>query len=194
MLTVTTRFILAGLWLVMVIYWVVSAIGVKRNVRETMPSPISMAIRLSILIGGDILIASGALRPFFDRISTYTDHPSIAVQVVGLVLTALGVAFAIWARMHLGRNWSSVPTLKEGHELVTTGPYGYVRNPINTGALVGMLGSAMAGGLVYVLLFAVFLLLFVYRVFAEDRLMMRQFPDSYPEYRRKTKALIPFVV
>lgn len=182
------------MWLVLAIYWIVSAIGVKRNVREKMPSPISMAIRLSILIGGVALIVSGALRPFFNRLSTYTDHPSIAVQVVGLVLTAVGVAFAIWARLHLGRNWSSVPTLKEGHELVTSGPYRYVRNPIYTGALVGMLGSALAGGLVNVLLFTVFLLLFVYRVFAEDRLMMRQFPDSYPEYRRKTKALIPFVV
>jgi protein-S-isoprenylcysteine O-methyltransferase Ste14 len=192
-LAATVNFVLAAMWMVLILYWVISAFGVKRNSKTEMPSALSMVIRLSILIGGIVLLSSGLLNPLFDRLSTFFSHANSVLQVAGLILTAAGIAFAVWARAHLGRNWSSVPTLKEGHELVTTGPYRYVRNPIYTGVLFGMLGSALAGGLAYVLLFVLFLLLFVYRVYAEDQLMMRQFPDAYPEYRRKTKALVPFV-
>ena len=59
----------------------------------------------------------------------------------GLLLTAAGIGFAIWARLHLGRYWSGIITLKEGHKVITTGPYRWVRHPIYTGWLAGMFGS-----------------------------------------------------
>jgi protein-S-isoprenylcysteine O-methyltransferase Ste14 len=54
--------------------------------------------------------------------------------------------FSVWARVHIGRNWSGVVTIKEGHELVDTGPYALVRHPIYTGLLVAFIGSAFARG------------------------------------------------
>ena len=69
-----------------------------------------------------------------------------------------GLLFAVWAREHLGSNWSRSVTIKQGHELITTGPYAVVRHPIYTGILAGHLGTAIAlsqvGGFIgFVLIF-----------------------------------------
>src|SRR5205085_10445590 len=64
----------------------------------------------------------------------------------GVLMTALGLLFTVWARVYLGRNWSGVVTIKQGHELIDTGPYSLVRHPIYTGLLVAFIGSAVARG------------------------------------------------
>lgn len=55
---------------------------------------------------------------------------------------------AVWARVHLGRNWSGIVTVKEDHELIRTGPYGYVRHPIYTGLITGLIGTGEVPALV----------------------------------------------
>ena len=57
-------------------------------------------------------------------------HSNTVLAATGVTLTALGVAFAIWARLYIGQNWSSAVTIKVGHQLIRTGPYGWVRHPI----------------------------------------------------------------
>jgi protein-S-isoprenylcysteine O-methyltransferase Ste14 len=52
--------------------------------------------------------------------------------------------FTVWARVHLGMNWSGTVTVTEGHELITSGPYAVVRHPIYTGLLLAFGGSALA--------------------------------------------------
>ncbi|HXC97510.1 MAG TPA: isoprenylcysteine carboxylmethyltransferase family protein [Edaphobacter sp.] len=66
------------------------------------------------------------------------------VLLTGAVVTVVGLLFAVWARRHLGSNWSQAVTVKQGHELITTGPYALVRHPIYTGILTGFLGTAIA--------------------------------------------------
>lgn len=61
---------------------------------------------------------------------------------LGLVLFALGLGFAIWARMHIGRNWGTPMSQKDGAELVTSGPYHLVRHPIYSGILLAGIGTA----------------------------------------------------
>lgn len=61
----------------------------------------------------------------------------------GAVLTAAGLLFTVWARQHIGRNWSAIVTIKQEHELPTTGPYALVRHPIYTGLLLALAGSAL---------------------------------------------------
>jgi protein-S-isoprenylcysteine O-methyltransferase Ste14 len=190
----TVNLILLGLWLVFIGYWTLSAFGVKKDVKRSGTWGTTILVRLAVIAIITYWLNQGSMRPTLTRLSALTDHPSLIVQILGIALTAAGVAFAIWARVHLGRNWSPVPALKEEHELITSGPYRYVRNPIYTGILFATLGSALAGGLMLFIVFLVCLVAFVYRVFAEDRLMMQQFPNSYPEYRRRTKALIPYIV
>jgi protein-S-isoprenylcysteine O-methyltransferase Ste14 len=84
-------------------------------------------------------------------------------------------------------------SLKEGHELVTTGPYHYVRHPIYTGILLALVGTGFVAGMVWFLLFVITCPCLVYSARTEERLMIQQFPDAYPEYRETTRALIPYL-
>ncbi|MBU6142132.1 isoprenylcysteine carboxylmethyltransferase family protein [Patescibacteria group bacterium] len=112
---------------------------------------------------------------------------------IAACLTMLGVLFAIWARIHLGRNWSSVPTAKEGHELITSGPYRFVRHPIYTGILFAAFGAALTGSLFGIGIFILVCAIFLRRISKEEHIMLGLFPNTYPGYQTRTKRLIPFV-
>jgi protein-S-isoprenylcysteine O-methyltransferase Ste14 len=115
-----------------------------------------------------------------------------AVAVLGVAITIAGCAFAIWARFALGANWSARAAVKEGHELITWGPYAVTRHPIYTGLLAAVAGTALAGGeWRHALGLAVILFGFLIKMSQEERLMAQAFPDAYPRYRRRVKALIP---
>jgi Isoprenylcysteine carboxyl methyltransferase (ICMT) family len=67
-----------------------------------------------------------------------------AVEYAGTAITILGLLFSVWARIHLGQYWSGIITLKEGHKLIRSGPYRFVRHPIYTGFITAMTGSAIS--------------------------------------------------
>ena len=71
-------------------------------------------------------------------------HTDLGGEALGLVLFGLGLAFAIWARVHIGRNWGTPMTQKDEPELVTSGPYRLVRHPIYSGILLANIGTALA--------------------------------------------------
>ena len=97
---------------------------------------------------------------------------SPVVLVAGAALVYGGIAFAIWARVHLGRYWSGFVTLKEGHQLIRSGPYAIVRNPIYTGLLAASLGSALVVGRASLfLVFAALLVAFMMKIRAEEKLL-----------------------
>src|SRR5450755_3974668 len=109
---------------------------------------------------------------------------------IGAAVTIAGLLFAVWAREHLGRNWSRSVTIKQGHELITTGPYAVVRHPIYTGILAGLLGTAIA--LSQVRGFIAFLLMFLMlwlKLRMEEQWMRSQFGETYATYARETAAL-----
>jgi protein-S-isoprenylcysteine O-methyltransferase Ste14 len=183
--------IVATLWWIFVVYWWLSAIGVKRRAKGS-PRRGGLAIfRAALLLFALILFQSDSSRRFLKHHGDFLANP--AVRQAGLVICIAGFAFAIWARRHLGRNWGMPMSLKEGHELITTGPYALVRHPIYTGILLAMVGSVFAAGMEWIVIFAVTCPYFLYSALTEDRLMMEQFPNEYPAYKRKTKLLIPFV-
>ncbi len=103
------------------------------------------------------------------------------------------MTFLVWARQHLGRNWSQTVAVKKDHELVTSGPYRYVRHPMYSGGLLACIGSAIVCGGPWIFLLVILGSLFFWRMGAEDKLLAKQFPDEYPDYKKRTKALIPFV-
>jgi protein-S-isoprenylcysteine O-methyltransferase Ste14 len=114
---------------------------------------------------------------------------------LGAAVNVGGLLFAVWARVHLGRNWSRSVTIKQGHELITTGPYAVVRHPIYTGILTGFLGTAIAisqvrGVIVVVLIFFVFWL----KLRMEEEWMRSQFGETYATYARQTAALVPYLL
>jgi protein-S-isoprenylcysteine O-methyltransferase Ste14 len=152
--------------------------------------------RLSRLSYVALFAVGAALLSLGDRISPARLWPfSAPLAAAALALEWGGVAFAIWAREHLGRMWSGTVTIKEEHRLIRTGPYRYVRHPIYTGILFGVLGVALArGSLAGLLALPLFVLGFVRKMVLEERFMMAQFGDEYRAYRRETRALIPFIV
>jgi protein-S-isoprenylcysteine O-methyltransferase Ste14 len=174
------------LWISFAVYWLVSAIGVKRNIKgdrwkRTAGIRILVTVAVVLLLQASLFWQSFAYR--FD----------FGVQLAGVILCVAGIVIAIWARVHLGRNWSGTPSMKEGHEFVTSGPYRYVRHPIYTGMILALLGSALVAGVIWLVMFFFFTANFLYRIPVEERYMMQLFPDQYPAYKKRTKALIPFV-
>ena len=175
--------ILAG-WVAFWIYWLAASIGVKAGqTRWTRFAGIRVGIILVVLL---------LLRVRAVKEHTVTNNPWW--QGIGLALFFLGLALAIWARVYLGRNWGMPMSQKVDPELVTTGPYHSIRHPIYSGIILAMIGTTIAVSLYW--LVAVILLgaYFLYSAVVEERSMARLFPDSYPEYKRSTKMLIPFIV
>jgi protein-S-isoprenylcysteine O-methyltransferase Ste14 len=121
--------------------------------------------------------------------------PALALAWTGAGAAVLGLLIALWARFSLGRNWSGVVTLKEGHELVTSGPYAVIRHPIYTALLLLFLALALfihtPGA--YLGFLAIVWSCWV-KLRQEEVLMLGQFPDSYPAYMARTKRLIPLLV
>jgi protein-S-isoprenylcysteine O-methyltransferase Ste14 len=178
--------IIVLLWIAFYSFWLISAIGVKKSVRGTSWRR-GIAIRLLLVF---LVIAFVRLL----RIQNiWVPTRSIPIGIAGLAVCVAGLGLAVWARRYLGRNWGTPMSLKEGHELVTTGPYRVIRHPIYTGILTAMLGSSLVAGRFWVVLFVVIMPFFVYSAKTEDGLMMQEFPERYPEYRKRTHALIPFV-
>lgn len=85
-------------------------------------------------------------------------------------------------------------SLKQNPELVTSGPYHYIRHPIYSGILLAMLGSSISSSFLWLILMAISGTYFIYSAVVEEKLMAKQFPKDYPEYKRKTKMLIPFIL
>ncbi len=169
-------------WLIFIAYWVLSTREFNANLFELN----YMWWRWLAVIVALVLVRRV---PFLQvRLA-----PQTAVDA-GIVMCAAGIGFAIWARRYLGINWSIRPAVRKGHELITSGPYAITRHPIYSGLLLAMLGSAMADGVLWAIIFLVVGVGFIHRAKLEEALMTQQFPDQYPAYKRRTRAFIPFVV
>ena len=115
-----------------------------------------------------------------------------AIMAAGLAIQALGILLAVWARVHLGRNWSGAISIKVEHQLVRSGPYRLLRHPIYTGLLTMYLGTALTTGEWHAAL-GVALAVFAYwrKIRLEEATMDTAFGAAYETYRRSTWALIP---
>ena len=114
---------------------------------------------------------------------------------IGAVVAAAGLLFSVWARSHLGQNWSQEVTLKQDHELITSGPYAFVRHPIYTGLLLAILGSAIARGEWRGLVALALIFVVLWRKLRlEEEWMRARFGQEYETYASRVRALVPFVV
>jgi protein-S-isoprenylcysteine O-methyltransferase Ste14 len=183
--------VISGCWLVFVAVWVIAAVSTKRTVyRETRAQRLRYWVLLVIAY---VLLLYG--RRFPNPLNQGIVPHVAPIAWAAAVLCVIGLAFALWARVTLGRNWSGMVTLKEGHELVERGPYRFVRHPIYTGILTMFFATALAQG--HLAGFAGTLLMFAsfwIKLADEENLMLQQFPERYAAYRRRAKRIIPFVI
>ena len=127
-------------WTLWLLYWIATSNRVKETARKE--ASLSRTLQSIPLIGGGALIV---LPDFNTAALTFDPHAIGPLQLAGLAVLLAGLAFSVWARLHLGTNWSVSVTLKEDHELVRSGPYGLVRHPIYTGCLLALLGAVLIG-------------------------------------------------
>jgi protein-S-isoprenylcysteine O-methyltransferase Ste14 len=127
--------------------------------------------------------------------STYRFVPdTTAAKVIGVVITFLGLGFAVWARVHLGKYWSGNVTIKVEHKLIRTGPYKWVRNPIYTGIIIAVVGSVIADGQILALLSIVCIVIgFLIKIRMEEKFLLEEFGEAFIQYKKEVKSLIPFV-
>jgi protein-S-isoprenylcysteine O-methyltransferase Ste14 len=191
----TNHQVLAGLWIAFLAYWLVASVGVKRTVR-TGSWLRGTGLRLLAIVVAMLLLRFRLVQRVVGGIGgTQAAFSNPVLGGVGIVVCALGLAVAVWARVCLGRNWGMPMTRKEGQTLVTSGPYALVRHPIYSGLLLALVGTVVVGGILGLapVPLALFGAYFVYSARVEERLLTEQFLERYPEYQRHTKMLIPFV-
>ncbi|HLV85701.1 MAG TPA: isoprenylcysteine carboxylmethyltransferase family protein [Candidatus Sulfotelmatobacter sp.] len=178
------------LWIAFIVYWRIKAADTKATQR--LESVASRLLRLVTFLLAIVLLST-----------TRIPLPWLYLQLwasglwsfwLGAAVMIAGLLFAVWAREHLGRNWSHAVTIKQGHELITTGPYAVVRHPIYTGMLAGLLGTAIAlsqvrGFVAFILLFVMFWI----KLRKEEEFMRSQFGETYANYANQTAALVPYL-
>jgi protein-S-isoprenylcysteine O-methyltransferase Ste14 len=183
--------IIRGCWIIFVAVWSLAAVSTKRTVyRESH----SQRLRYWVLfVVACLLMINGRQLPYPLNLRIIPN--AAPIEWTATLLCIAGLLVALWARVILGRNWSGMVTLKEGHELVERGPYRFVRHPIYTGMLTMFFATALvqrhlAGFVGVLLMFASFWI----KLGLEENLMLQQFPGRYAGYRQRTKRLIPFVL
>ena len=183
--------VIGSCWGIFCIIWLLAAFFTKRSVYQESTGQ-RLRYVVPLLIGGYLLFKGNRLPdPLNHRVIPHFE----ALAWVGLVLCVAGLAFCLWARFTLGRNWSGVVTLKGGHELITRGPYGWVRHPIYTGLLAMLVATLLVLGHIagIIALPLVFVSLWM-KLRYEEKLMLQKFPDEYAAYQQRVKRIIPFVL
>ena len=189
MLDVVYRQLIHAMWLAWALYWCVSAIGMKATARRE--PMVSRLLHVVPLLAALWLLGAGSVpgRWLNERLFAWAPWEFWLAALV----TAAGLGFTVWARVHIGRNWSGTVTLKQGHELVVSGPYAVVRHPIYTGLLLALVGSALARGEWRgVLAVAIAWASLWRKLRLEEAWMVEAFGERYETYRRRVPALIPF--
>lgn len=176
------------LWLVFGLYWLVSALNRKATKkRESYFQRFQYTILL--VVGFWFLFRPKA---HYGWLGTRFVPVDPFWAWLGVAITAAGTGLAIWARWHLGANWSGVVTLKEGHELIRTGPYRMIRHPIYTGILLGLLGTAVTIGEVRGLIaLPVAWISFYMKARREESFLTQEFGPAFEEHRRHTGMFLP---
>jgi protein-S-isoprenylcysteine O-methyltransferase Ste14 len=184
--------IIPALWLALIIYWMISARGSKRSLGKTAWWRQAL-LRAGIVLLTIILLHVAGADPVFWAAQAY-QASSVLLGAIGAALVLLGLGLAIFARIYLGRNWGMPMSRKAEPELVTGGPYAFVRHPIYSGIILAMLGSAIGESVIWAVPLIVFIPYFLYSARREEELMREQFPGQYPQYMRRTKMIVPFML
>jgi len=182
------RYLIEGPWIVFVAYWAVGAVKTRRTVSRE-----SFASRYGVLfleILGFVLLFSDAAE--IGVRGQRVVHRTYTLAVVGVALTWMGIAIALWARWHLGQYWSARVALKENHKLIRTGPYAHFRHPIYSGIDLAAVGGALAIDQ-WRCVAGVSLIVLGYWIKArkEESLPAAQFGEAFEEHFRHTGFLIP---
>jgi protein-S-isoprenylcysteine O-methyltransferase Ste14 len=181
-------------WLIFLGYWIVHWKSVKPAKEIAWRAPgfrwtLLWIVVLIILISRFLFHSSA----FGFHIFETTQKPITFLDMIGIVMTVIGLIIAIAARKTLADNWSSDVELKKDHTLITVGVYKYVRHPIYTGITLMGLGAIIVEQSIFATIFFIGMVAFLlFKMKKEETLLLKHFPKEYPAYIKKTKALFPY--
>jgi protein-S-isoprenylcysteine O-methyltransferase Ste14 len=118
--------------------------------------------------------------------------------MIGLLFYLAGLFFTLWARRTLGKYWGLSTSLNvrllDEHQIIQSGPYAFVRHPMYFGWWIAMLGLTLLYPVWAIfVLFASTLIAFIGRARREEAALAERFGNSWVEYRKRTKLIIPFI-
>lgn len=175
-------------WIFLMVYWLAASFDVKQPAR--VEARWERWSHLAFLLIGSLLLFKKDYDWHFLTRRLYPAAPWI--EWLGAAIVVGGIAFAVWARATLGRNWSGQIQIKSDHQLISAGPYRFVRHPIYTGILGGILGTAIAIGEVRgAIAFVLILIGFANKARKEETFLARQFGESFNEHARRTGFFLP---
>ena len=189
---IITERIITLCWLIFVIYWTISGRSVKptKEVGKKFSNAWLNAGRVFFVILYFEIFKLIPIDPLTSSFIPY--HPLL--RSLSILLVTIGLFIAITARNNLAKNWSGNVEIKKDHELITTGLYSVVRNPIYTGILSMCVGTFLFAGNVSSLIFLLIMTFFMlYKTKEEEKLLEKHFGEKYLSYKKKVKSLIPFI-
>jgi len=177
-----------AVWLAWAVSWVAASMwSAKTEARAPMAA--GLWYRIALVVGGVTFFVPAHDTP--DRLRLWDIGLTGAWICVGL--TALGVLFAWWARIHLGSLWSGEVVKKEGHKVVDTGPYAIVRHPIYTGLLLSVFATMAAKGTVLGVAGAAIIVVGLWlKARLEEKFLAAELGEPYTAYAKRVPMLIPF--
>ena len=182
--------LIISIWLAGMVFWLVASIGVKRAKFRAPPAQ-QVPYHLISFASGVLMVGPLAHVGWLGHQLLPRNN---AVEITGVGVLAAGMAFTLWARVCLGRNWSATVTLKEDHRLIRAGPYALTRHPIYTGLMTSMAGTGLAlGETRHVLAVGLFVFAYWRKSRVEERWLLQEFGAEYQRYQQEVSALIPFI-
>ncbi len=131
----TPSHVLGASWLLFAVYWGIAALGVKKTAKRQ--NPAERMLYIVFMAAGFFLLYQE--NPYWGPLNHRFLPDQLWIAWLGSALCAAGVLFAIWARRTIGKDWSAEVQIKEGHQLIRSGPYAHIRHPIYTGLLLATL-------------------------------------------------------
>ena len=182
------RFV-AGCWIGFLLVWAICAFSVKPTRQQ---QPLLGRLLYLFLAAIVMVLLNGRLRLL--RLEQVILPRTLPLFLMADLIVFAGLLIAVWARAVLGRNWSSRVTVKEGHELIRSGPYRIVRHPIYSGLLLMIFGTALLAGQLGGFFALVICFLGFWIKLRQEEILLAQNLPGYREYIAQTKALVPFIL
>lgn len=132
--------------------------------------------------------------PYCDKSNFFTTSDYFVIRLTGIIIYMIGILVTVLAHHELGKYHSIHVTIQKDHELISKGLYKYIRNPIYLGVILSTLGLGIIfRSIISISLIAVIIGLFIWRIFAEEKVMRLEFKNEWSDYCKKTYRLIPFI-
>lgn len=177
-------------WLIFLLVWLVTAFMTKKRKEVVASNQVYFMTKVLFVLA---LVALDKI--FFTNkflFQNFATVPNI-ISIVATILVLIGLVLAIDARLVLGRNWSGTISFQKDHQLITSGPYRYMRHPIYTAMFLMIIGTMIVIPTIFTLLGGITILFYLrFKAGKEEELMLRHFPVEYSNYKKQTKAYIPF--